>query len=136
MEHALQAVITSIGSFFMHHRNSTKTQTRSSHIRTRPAPHREASSSLSIVDASWSSDPNLIKISWDELARTTDNFSPHLIVGDGNFGLVYKAHLASDATVAVKKLSPEAFQGFCEFTVKMETLSRLRHPNIVKILSY
>ncbi|KAL5172409.1 Leucine-rich repeat receptor protein kinase EMS1 [Glycine soja] len=105
-----------------HHRNSTKTQTRSSHIRTRPAPHREASSSLSIVDASWSSDPNLIKISWDELARTTDNFSPHLIVGDGNFGLVYKAHLASDATVAVKKLSPEAFQGFCEFTVKMETL--------------
>ncbi|KHN17029.1 Phytosulfokine receptor 2, partial [Glycine soja] len=51
-------------------------------------------------------------------------------------GLVYKAHLASDATVAVKKLSPDAFQGFREFTAEMETLSRLRHPNIVKILSY
>ncbi|KAH1076598.1 hypothetical protein GYH30_052199 [Glycine max] len=149
MEHALQAIIASIGNFFVvtlllvdaillcqHHRNSTKTRTRSSHIRTCPAPHREASSSLSVVDASWSFDTNLVKISWDELARATDNFSPHFIIDDNSFGLVCKACLSSGVTVTVKKLSLDAFQGFYKFTAEMETLSRLCHPNIVKNLSY
>ncbi|KAG4919210.1 hypothetical protein JHK82_056650 [Glycine max] len=148
MEHAFLAIVAATASFFVvmlllaaaillcqHHRNSTKAPTRStSQIRTRSAPHRDASS-RSVLE-NWSSDPNLIKISWEELARATDNFSPHLIVGDGSFGLVYKARLSNGATVAVKKLSPDAFQGFREFTAEMETLSRLRHPNIVKILGY
>ncbi|KAH1076850.1 hypothetical protein GYH30_052385 [Glycine max] len=127
MEHALQVVVASIGNFFV------VTLLLAAAILLY---QHHPSSSLSAVDASWSSDPNLIKISWDKLARATDNFSLHLIVDDGNFGLVYKARLFSSTTVAVKKLSPGAFQGFCEFTTEMETLSRLRHPNIVKILSY
>ncbi|KAL2333513.1 hypothetical protein Fmac_014726 [Flemingia macrophylla] len=49
-------------------------------------------------------------------------------MGDGNFGLVYKAQLSVGVVVVVKKLSPDAFQGFREFTAEMETLSRLRHP--------
>ncbi|KAL2324652.1 hypothetical protein Fmac_023710 [Flemingia macrophylla] len=149
MDHAVKAIAAAIGSFFVvsillagaillcQRRNSTKTRTRGIHTRTRPVPTRDASLPLSItVVDSWSSDPNLIKMSWEELARATDNFSPHLIVGDGSFGLVYKARLSTGAVVAVKKLSPDAFQGFREFTAEMETLSRLRHPNIVKILGY
>ncbi|KAL2347596.1 hypothetical protein Fmac_001596 [Flemingia macrophylla] len=69
-------------------------------------------------------------MSWEDLARATDYFSPHLIMGDGSFSLVYNAQLSTGAIVAMKKLSPNAFQGFREFTAKMETLSRLRHPNI------
>ncbi|TKY51442.1 Phytosulfokine receptor 2 [Spatholobus suberectus] len=148
MEHPFQAIVAAIGSFFVvtlllagaiilcQHRKSSKTRSRGNQIRTRPAPQRDASLSLAVVDASWSSDPNLIKISWEELSRATDNFSPHLIVGDGSFGLVYRARLSTGALVAVKKLSPDAFQGFREFTAEMETLSKLRHPNIVKILGY
>ncbi|RDY05783.1 Phytosulfokine receptor 2, partial [Mucuna pruriens] len=148
MEHAYQAIAAAIGSFFVvtlflacaiilcQHRNSSKARTQPAQSRTRPVPNRDASLSMAVVDASWSSDPNLIKMSWEELARATDNFSPQLIVGDGSFGLVYKARLSTGALVAVKKLSPDAFQGFREFTAEMETLSKLQHPNIVKILGY
>lgn len=66
----------------------------------------------------------------------TRNFSPDLIIGDGSFGLVYKARLNSGPVVAVKKLSPDAFQGLREFRAEMETLGKIRHPNIVKILGY
>lgn len=71
-----------------------------------------------------------------ELRIATKNFSNDLIVGDGSFGLVYKARLSSGATVAIKKLNPDAFQGFREFRAEMETLGKLRHRNIVKILGY
>ncbi|KAK7270418.1 hypothetical protein RIF29_23535 [Crotalaria pallida] len=148
MDHTFTAIISAIASFFVvtlilgaiillcqHHKSSkTRNRTNPTPTRPRPSPNPNAAS-LSVVDASWSFDPDL-KISMDELARATDNFSPHLIVGDGSFGLVYKARLSSGALVAVKKLSPDAFQGYREFTAEMETLSKLRHHNIVKILGY
>ncbi|KAK7357186.1 hypothetical protein VNO80_16469 [Phaseolus coccineus] len=149
MDHAFQAIVAAIGSFFIvtlilagaimlcqQYCDSSKARTRTTQRSTRPAPARDASFSLAVVDASWSSDPNLIKITWEELAVATENFSPHLIVGDGSFGLVYKARLSTNALVAVKKLSPDAFQGFREFRAEMETLSKLNHPNIVRILGY
>ncbi|XP_058193802.1 leucine-rich repeat receptor protein kinase EMS1-like [Rhododendron vialii] len=81
-------------------------------------------------------DPSALNpVSMPELLKATRNFSPDLIIGGGSFGLVYKARLPN-ATVAVKKLSPDAFQGFREFRAEMETLSKLRHPNIVTILGY
>lgn len=88
-----------------------------------------------VVDGSWSFDP-YVQINMDEITRATKNFSPDLIIGDGSFGLVYKARLSNGLVVAIKKLSPDAFQGFREFRAEMETLTRLRHPNIVKILGY
>ncbi|KAL4358442.1 hypothetical protein HN873_030919 [Arachis hypogaea] len=155
MEKALQAVLAAAGTFFAVtlllaivilacQRRKAKTSmlltrhdnraTNPTRTRTRPLPNTDQSS-VSVVDASWSSDPNL-KISLTELARATENFSPNLIVGDGSFGLVYKARLNDGTVVAVKKLSPDAFQGFREFQAEMETLSKLDHPNIVKILGY
>jgi len=71
-----------------------------------------------------------------ELSLATNNFEPKLIIGDGSFGLVYKATLSNGVTVAVKKLSPDAFQGIREFRAEMETLGKLRHKNIVRILGY
>jgi len=72
----------------------------------------------------------------EELKVSTKNFSTDLIIGDGSFGLVYKATLYNGSTVAIKKLDPDAFQGFREFSAEMETLGHLRHGNIVKILGY
>lgn len=48
---------------------------------------------------------------------------------------MYKANL-SNYRVAVKKLSADAFQGFREFRAEMETLGKIQHPNIVKMLGY
>ncbi|KAI4352752.1 hypothetical protein L6164_006973 [Bauhinia variegata] len=149
MDRGLQAVIAAAGSFFAvtlilaviilackgskkpHQRRTV--QSRAIQQRTRPDPHPDMSSI--VVDASWSSDPHL-QISITELAAATNNFSPNLIIGDGSFGLVYKARLSNGLRVAIKKLSPDAFQGFREFQAEMETLSKLRHQNIVKILGY
>ncbi|KAI4364404.1 hypothetical protein MLD38_020500 [Melastoma candidum] len=86
-------------------------------------------------DRSESFDPSLM-ISMSDLVDATSNFSPDLIVGDGGFGLVYRARLRNGLTVAIKRLEPLAFQGFREFRAEMETLARLHHPNIVKILGY
>lgn len=72
----------------------------------------------------------------EELIIATSNFAPEGIIGDGGFGYVYKAILANNATVAVKKLNADAFQGFREFRAEMETLGKLQNPNIVKILGY
>lgn len=71
-----------------------------------------------------------------ELTTATNNFNPDLIIGDGSFGFVYKASLSNGPTVAVKKLSPDAFQGLREFRAEIETLTKLRHTNIVKILGF
>lgn len=72
----------------------------------------------------------------DELIIATSNFAPEGIIGDGGFGLVYKATLSNGVTVAVKRLSPDAFQGLREFRAEIETLAKLRNSNIVKILGY
>ncbi|XP_065876332.1 putative serine/threonine-protein kinase [Euphorbia lathyris] len=88
------------------------------------------------IDESATFDPNLNRVSMDELKIATKNFSPDLIIGDGSFGFVYKARLSDGVTVAIKKLDPDAFQGFREFRAEMETLGKLRHRNIVRILGY
>ncbi|KAF4365898.1 hypothetical protein G4B88_008371 [Cannabis sativa] len=81
------------------------------------------------VDESASFDPSL-QVSMAEIVVATKNFSTDLIVGDGSFGLVYKAKLNNGLTVAIKKLDPDAFQGFREFRAEMETLGQLRHRNL------
>ena len=107
---------------------------RASQPRTRDI---QSSSLTSIaVGESASFDPSLKRISMAELIAATKNFASDGIIGDGSFGMVYKARLNSGVTVAVKKLSPDAFQGFREFRAETETLAKLQHPNIVKILGY
>ncbi|KAJ6337221.1 hypothetical protein OIU76_006989 [Salix suchowensis] len=104
------------------------------HHQTRTVPNPEHSSIT--IDESATFDPSMNRISMEELKMSTKNFSTDLIIGDGSFGLVYKAKLFNGSTVAIKKLDPDAFQGFREFRAEMETLGKLRHQNIVKILGY
>ncbi|KZV20087.1 leucine-rich repeat receptor protein kinase EXS [Dorcoceras hygrometricum] len=94
-------------------------------------------SSISVGEsASFDPSLNLNRISMQALIDATRNFSRDLIVGDGSFGLVYKARLSSSQVVAVKRLSTDAFQGLREFRAEMETLGKIRHPNIIKLLGY
>lgn len=102
--------------------------------RTQPNRCSELSS-IALFDSA-SCDPSLSQISMSELVDATENFSTDKIIGDGSFGFVYKAKLSSGVTVAIKKLDKDAFQGFREFRAEMETLGKLRHRNIVKILGY
>lgn len=87
------------------------------------------------LDKSASFNPSL-RISMSDRVLATDNFSPDLIVGDGGVGMAYRARPCNGLTDTIKRLEPHAFQGFREFRAEMETLARLHHPNIVKILGY
>ncbi|MQL76740.1 hypothetical protein Taro_009133 [Colocasia esculenta] len=91
---------------------------------------------LNFPEGSASFDPSLVHISISELAAATGNFSPDCIIGDGSFGFVYKARLPDGTTVAVKKLAPDAYQGFREFRAEVETLGHIRHRNLVRIMGY
>jgi serine/threonine protein kinase len=100
--------------------------------RALPNPPKTELSSIA-VDDSASFDPSL-RISMTELVHATKNFSANLIVGDGSFGLVYRAQLSNGSTVAIKRLDPGAF--LREFRAEMETLGKVQHRNIVKFLGY
>lgn len=113
-------------------RNHPQTRTRN----TRAIASSNTELSSIAVTESATFDPSLHQISMKELADATRDFSPDLIIGDGSFGMVYKAKLNSGITVAVKKLSADAFQGFREYRAEMETLGKIQHENIVKMLGY
>ncbi|KAL6010343.1 hypothetical protein ACLOJK_000774 [Asimina triloba] len=88
------------------------------------------------LDESATFDPSISLIAMPDLIAATRNFAPDGIIGDGSFGFVYKAQLANGVTVAVKKLSRDAFQGLREFRAEMETLGKIEHPNLVKMKGY
>ncbi|KAK3043906.1 hypothetical protein RJ639_000605 [Escallonia herrerae] len=144
----IQAILAAAGSFFLVTLifatiyvvcKATKQQpNRQSRARARNRTRPISGPDLSVISVGESAtfDPTLNRVSMSELLQSTRNFAPDLIIGDGSFGLVYKAKLANGVTVAVKKLGDDAFQGFREFRAEMETLGKIRHRNIVKILGY
>lgn len=143
VDSSLQGLLAAIASFIVVTlifafillicKKNRKPDTRTQNL-TSTQSHAELTSIATYDSASF--DPSLNQISMAELLKATKNFSPDLIVGDGSFGFVYKAKLSDDVTVAIKKLDKDAFQGFREFRAEMETLGKLRHKNIVKILGY
>ncbi|KAK6131460.1 hypothetical protein DH2020_034801 [Rehmannia glutinosa] len=144
MDQTLQAVLAATASFFVVSLilasiliickgDSKRRRNRPS---IAPARARNSASPKPDFGESATFDPSLNRVSMKELVEVTRNFSPELIIGDGSFGLVYKARLNSGPIVAVKKLSHDAFQGLREFRAEMETLGKIQHPNIVKILGY
>jgi Nif-specific regulatory protein len=55
-------------------------------------------------------------------------------LGEGGMGEVYLArHLATGAIVALKRLRPDALTDGCDLSHEFQVLTRLRHPNIVKV---
>eukprot|EP00271_Cylindrocystis_brebissonii_P013458 TRINITY_DN332_c0_g1_i12.p1 TRINITY_DN332_c0_g1~~TRINITY_DN332_c0_g1_i12.p1 ORF type:complete len:349 (+),score=56.95 TRINITY_DN332_c0_g1_i12:311-1357(+) len=84
-----------------------------------------------------------IKIfSFEELAEATQQFKdPDLVLGEGDFGKVYKGWLKDPGSmdpypVAVKRLNPDSFQGQNEWLAEILVLGRLRHPNLVRLVGY
>lgn len=78
----------------------------------------------------------LLKLTLADILEATNNFCKTNIIGDGGFGTVYKAQLPGGKTVAVKKLNQAKTQGHREFLAEMETLGKVKHPNLVPLLGY
>ncbi|XP_042067154.1 putative serine/threonine-protein kinase receptor isoform X2 [Salvia splendens] len=126
MDKTFQAILAAIASFFVvtvilasiliickteskqqqqrRRRRSSAPQTRSRNL-VAPKPNPRPDPNYSPCDSATFDPTSLPHVSMQELVAATHNFSSDLIIGDGSFGLVYKARLSTDAVVAVKRLS-------------------------------
>ena len=74
---------------------------------------------------------------WEIQAATSD-FSKEILLGEGEFGHVYKGQL-KDGQVIAARLRKEAgsqSQGYTEFFSEVQLLSFARYQNIVMLLVY
>ncbi|XP_047046146.1 calcium/calmodulin-regulated receptor-like kinase 2 [Lolium rigidum] len=74
------------------------------------------------------------KYHYKDLQKATNNFT--MILGQGSFGPVYKAVMATGEVVAVKALASDSSQGEREFQTEVILLSRLHHRNLVNLVGY
>ncbi|KAL5575451.1 hypothetical protein UlMin_017150 [Ulmus minor] len=77
---------------------------------------------------------NIRSFSYNELRSASDDFHPSNKLGRGGFGTVYKATLKSGLQVAVKTLSAQSKQGVNEFLTEINTISNVKHPNLVELI--
>jgi hypothetical protein len=79
-------------------------------------------------------------ISYLQLLKATDGFSPTNLLGSGSFGSVYKGDLnghAEESTnlIAVKVLKVHTYGALRSFIAECEALRHARHRNLVKIIT-
>ncbi|XP_021715395.1 L-type lectin-domain containing receptor kinase IV.1-like [Chenopodium quinoa] len=77
------------------------------------------------------------RYTFKDLYVATKGFKNSELLGVGNFGKVYKGILPSTSRqVAVKLVSHDSKRGMKEFVEEISSMTRLRHRNLVQLLSY
>ncbi|PSS19152.1 Receptor-like serine/threonine-protein kinase [Actinidia chinensis var. chinensis] len=74
--------------------------------------------------------------SLSELEMATRGFTDGNVIGEGGYGVVYRAVLADGSVVAVKNLLNNKGQAEKEFKVEVEAIGKVRHKNLVGLLGY
>ncbi|MCO5606588.1 hypothetical protein L7F22_060776 [Adiantum nelumboides] len=77
-----------------------------------------------------------VHLTYDNIVRSTGNFSVDNLIGNGGFGATYKAEPAPGFVLAVKKLYLGRVQGNQQFVAEIRTLGRIRHAHLVTLLGY
>eukprot|EP01018_Ginkgo_biloba_P025682 Gb_11073 [translate_table: standard] len=75
------------------------------------------------------------KISHRELIDATNGFNEANLLGVGSFGAVYKAIFRDGRMAAVKVLNLQNEEAHKSFTTECKALGRVRHRNLVKIIT-
>nr|GMD56091.1 G-type lectin S-receptor-like serine/threonine-protein kinase At4g27290 [Ipomoea batatas]GMD99505.1 G-type lectin S-receptor-like serine/threonine-protein kinase At4g27290 [Ipomoea batatas]GME17700.1 G-type lectin S-receptor-like serine/threonine-protein kinase At4g27290 [Ipomoea batatas] len=86
-----------------------------------------------------------LKLKWEEeqtlfevstITRATNNFSLNNKIGEGGYGPVYKGVLDDGKEIVVKRLSKTSKQGLGEFKNEVNSIAKLQHRNLVKLLGW
>ncbi|XP_076899705.1 calmodulin-binding receptor-like cytoplasmic kinase 1 [Bidens hawaiensis] len=77
---------------------------------------------------------SLDNLSFQDISKTTGNFSPTNIIGEGGFGTVYKGTLRNGFVFAIKRAKKEKYDKTTatEFKNEILTLSKIEHLNLVR----
>ncbi|CAH8353897.1 unnamed protein product [Eruca vesicaria subsp. sativa] len=110
----------------------------SSSLGSLPTQHRTEGEILS--------SPNLKAFSYNELKNATRNFRPDSVIGEGDFGCVFKGWIdettltasrpCSCIAVAIKMLKPDSFQSRKDWLTEVNYLGQLSHQNLVLLIGY
>ncbi|XP_074311868.1 lysM domain receptor-like kinase 3 isoform X2 [Silene latifolia] len=73
-----------------------------------------------------------VEFSYEELAKSTDNFNFSFKIGQGGYGTVYFAELRGEKA-AIKKMDIQASK---EFFAELKVLTHVHHLNLVRLLGY
>ncbi|XP_077239206.1 leucine-rich repeat receptor protein kinase HPCA1-like isoform X3 [Tasmannia lanceolata] len=74
--------------------------------------------------------------SYDELKKSTHNFSESNEIGSGGYGKVYRGMVQGGQMVAIKRAQQGSMQGGDEFKNEIELLSRVHHKNLVSLVGF
>ncbi|XP_039069291.1 LRR receptor-like serine/threonine-protein kinase RPK2 [Hibiscus syriacus] len=77
-----------------------------------------------------------VPLTYETIVQATGNFSAGKCIGNGGFGATYKAEIAPETLVPVKRLAASRFQGDQQFHAEVKTLKTVRHPNLVTLIGY
>ncbi|XP_010507822.1 PREDICTED: probable LRR receptor-like serine/threonine-protein kinase RKF3 [Camelina sativa] len=85
---------------------------------------------------SMSESTTLVKFSFDEIKKATNNFSRHNIIGKGGYGNVYKGVLPDATQVAFKRFKNCSATGDENFAHEVEVIASIRHVNLLALRGY
>ncbi|KAI7741933.1 hypothetical protein M8C21_024312 [Ambrosia artemisiifolia] len=80
--------------------------------------------------------PSCRVFSIEELVEATNNFSELMFLGEGSIGKVYKGRLQNGSHIAIRSLSLFKKYSTRNLKVRLDLLSKLRHPHLVGFLGY
>nr|XP_043617276.1 probable inactive leucine-rich repeat receptor-like protein kinase At3g03770 [Erigeron canadensis] len=80
--------------------------------------------------------PSCRVFSIEDLAEATDNFDQSAFLGEGSIGKLYKGRLENGGYVAIRSLSLFKRYSKRNLKVRLDLISKLRHPHLVGFLGY
>ncbi|XP_073061085.1 uncharacterized protein [Primulina eburnea] len=79
--------------------------------------------------------PKHERISYREILRATRNFDQENLIGSGGYGSVYKGFFPNEKTYAIKVFNQDMQCALESFDTECQVMRRIRHRNIVKIVT-
>ncbi|KAM0876306.1 hypothetical protein ACQ4PT_036270 [Festuca glaucescens] len=78
----------------------------------------------------------LKRLTYNDVSKATDSFSPTNIVGSGQYGIMYKGQLdGEDTSVAVKVFKLNQYGAVDSFISECRALQNIRHRNLVRVIT-